>query len=385
MKKNVQLYILLAFIGASIAAFAFYKLNPDNADNKKEGYTSSNLPMKQNDVGTKSIGREATLGAVGDILIHDRVYNEAKVDDGFDFKPMLAEVKEALEKPDILLANQETIVAGEKIGLSSYPSFNSPHEVADALVDAGVDIVTTANNHSLDRGVSAQKQSLEYLNKINLPYVGTFASEEDQQKLRVLKSNGIKIAYLSYTYGLNGISVPKNEAYIVNLIDKEKMKKEIAKAKKQADFIVMGIHWGIEYERNPNQEQKNLAQFLVDEGVDIIFGGHPHVLQPMEWLYDKNGKKSLVVYSLGNFLSGQADDYCDIGGMVTVKVSKTELGGKTTKKMEVPSFYPTYVYSKNDKGYKMVPLEDAGKLGLPDSKQNYQEIMTHMLKGVHPK
>lgn len=382
--KKIQLYILLAFIGISIAAYLTFKLDPAILKNQSS-YTNSDQPMKKSQLDEKKIGKEATIGAVGDILIHDRVYNEAKAKDGFDFRPMLAKVKSELQKPDILMANQETIVAGEKIGLSSYPAFNSPHEVADALVDAGVDIVTTANNHSLDRGVDAQKQSLEYLKKINLPYVGTFESSEDQQKLRIMEHDGIKIAYLSYTYGLNGITVPKKDDYIVNLIDKETMKKEIAKAKKQADFVVMGIHWGTEYERNPNEEQKELAQYLVNEGVDIIFGGHPHVLQPIEWMYDKNGEKSLVVYSLGNFLSGQAGDYRDIGGMVTVKVTKAELGGKITKKIEVPSFYPTYVYSKNDKDYKMVPLEEAGSLGMPDSEESYKEIMTHMLKSVQPK
>jgi poly-gamma-glutamate synthesis protein (capsule biosynthesis protein) len=380
--KKLLLYFLISFVCLIGIVFSSILIKNNLFSSKKVEYTNSFQPTRSIHVSEKTFVQEITIAAVGDILIHDRVYLDAKQGDSYDFKPMLEAVKKNMLEPDILLANQETIVAGKSIGLSSYPSFNSPHEIADALVDAGVDIVTTANNHALDRGVNAQILSLDYLKKIKLPYVGTYSSPKDQQTLRIIEEKGMKIAFLSYTFGLNGIQVPKGKEFIVNLIDREKMKEEIARAKKVSDIVVMGIHWGNEYQRFPTIEQKELAQFLVDEGVNIIFGGHSHVLQPMEWLENKQGEKALVVYSLGNFLSGQSTNYKDIGGIASIKVKKYVIGNQDDIKLESPNFFPTYVTSKNQKNYKMVPLEKADEYGLPKAKKIYNEISNHMLKAL---
>ncbi|WP_400247827.1 CapA family protein [Niallia sp. JL1B1071] len=329
---------------------------------------------------SKEENKKITIAAIGDILIHDRVYNDAREGDHYNFDNMLTNLTSELKKPDLLLANQETIVAGEAIGLSGYPTFNSPHEIADSLIKAGVDIVTTANNHALDRGVEAQKLSIDYLNQIGLPHVGTYLNKEDQDKIVVLEKNNIKVAYLAYTYGLNGIPIPKGSEYIVNLIDKEKISKEIQRAKKEADVIVMAIHWGNEYQRFPSNEQKELAQFFIDEGVHIIFGSHPHVLQPIEWLEGKNGQKGLVVYSLGNFLSGQDEEYRDIGGMVTITVNKKQAGKSATITLEQPAFYPTFVASMNESNYMMHPLFTSEEAIDKYGASIYKETMDHMLK-----
>ena len=320
----------------------------------------------------------ATIGAIGDILIHSQVYNDAQNDSTYDFKPMLKHVKPMLQAPDYLLANQETRLGGVALGLSSYPTFNSPQEVGDALIDAGVDIVSTANNHSLDKGAKGILAEIEYFNRVGLPYVGTFKDVADQQTLRIQNVNGIKIAYLSYSYGTNGIPVPKGKEFLVNLIDKQKMKEEIHRAKKVADVIIMSAHWGNEYQRIPTSQQKELAQFLVNEGVDIIFGHHPHVLQPIEWLADQNGRKALVVYSLGNFLSGQQSDYKDIGGMVTIDIKKTVTQASTSIELTNPNFTPTYVSHQNYNNYRVVPLQEAGAYGLENAPAKYEEIMAHM-------
>ncbi|HWJ77931.1 MAG TPA: CapA family protein [Niallia sp.] len=340
------------------------------------------LSERSMEVSSKNLTQEITIAAIGDILIHDRVYIDAKEGNSYNFDKMLEKVTPALKKPDILVANEETIVAGESIGLSGYPAFNGPVEIADSIKKAGVDIVTTANNHSLDRGVEAQKLSLQNLDDIKLPHVGTFMNEEDQQQLRILSSNGIKVAFLSYTYGLNGIPIPKGKEYIVNMIDFDKMKKEINRAKKEADLIVMGIHWGMEYERFPSIEQRDIAKFLVDEGVDIIFGSHPHVLQPAEWLEGKDGNKSLVVYSLGNFLSGQDEQYRDLGGMVSVRVQKSWENNKTKITLLDPSFYPTFVASEAEKNYKMEPLLDSEKAKKKYSETIYDDMMNHVLNSL---
>ncbi|WP_445487167.1 CapA family protein [Niallia sp. 03133] len=372
MKKK-----LLFFAGFSIAILLFilFKNNFFSHEN-----ININQPTKQIGITPKKYEQSISIAAVGDILIHDRVYKDARNNHHkYDFKPMLKNVKDQLHQPDLLMANQETIVAGESIGLSSYPSFNSPHEIADAIKDAGVNIVTTANNHALDRGADAQFKSLTYLRKIKLPYVGTFLNKKDQQTIRVLERNGVKVAFLSYTYGTNGIPIPENKKFMINIIDKQKMKKEISTAKQKADIIVMGIHWGIEYQRFPSKEQEDLAQFLVDQGVNIVFGGHPHVLQPMKWLYNKQGEKALVVYSLGNFLSGQDEAYRNIGGMASVKVKKSIENGKTNIQLENPSFYPTYAFSHQDKDYKLFPLKEAEQAGLKNAHNVYKETMDHML------
>ena len=338
------------------------------------------LPEKNETTYYKDYEVSITLGAIGDILIHDWVYEDAFNGKTYDFNPMFAGVKHILEQPDILLANQETILGGVEIGLSSYPTFNSPQEVGDALIENGVDIVSTANNHSLDRGAKNLIRSLDYMDKIKLPYVGTYRSFEEQQNLRILEKDGVKVGYLSYTYGTNGIPVPEGKEYLVNLIDKDKMAEEISRMKEAADVIVMSIHWGNEYIRFPNNIQKDLAQFLTDEGVDIIFGHHPHVLQPMEWLYDENQEATLVVYSLGNFLSGQNTQWRDIGGMATVEVTKKLIGNKTEIELSNVQFEPTFV-KKVDKvrDYEIIPLKEVSNYHGKSGEVINKEVLDHML------
>ncbi|HAQ07976.1 MAG TPA: capsular biosynthesis protein [Bacillus bacterium] len=334
------------------------------------------------DVSGKTFIQTIKLGAIGDILIHDTVYEDAFTNSGYDFKPMLSNVKDYLLEPDLLLANQETILGGIDLGLSSYPMFNSPVEVGDALIDAGVDIVSNANNHSLDKAEKGVLKSISYMETAGLPYVGSFKNPEDQRRLRVLNKNGIKVAFLSYTYGTNGIPVPKGKDHLVNLIDHSLMQAEIKRAKEQSDIVVMSIHWGNEYQRFPTVDQEELAQFLVDEGVDIIFGHHPHVLQPMEWLEAQDGRKAFVVYSLGNFLSGQMWDYKDIGGLATIAITKqiTTAGTQTT--LANPGFLPTFVSSSRQSSYRVVPLREAGKYGLANPENKYIEIMNHMTQFI---
>jgi poly-gamma-glutamate synthesis protein (capsule biosynthesis protein) len=306
------------------------------------------------------------------------VYEDAFQEGTYNFESIFQNVKVLLEKPDIVTANQESMLGGAEMGLSSYPTFNSPHQVADALVDNGIDIVSTANNHSLDKGEKGIDSEADYLNKIGLPQVGTFINPSDQQKLRIIERNGIKLAFLSYTYGTNGIPLPAGKSYLVNLVNRNKMAEEIHHARTQADITVLSIHWGTEYQRLPNKDQKDLARYLVNEGADIIFGSHPHVLQPMEWMEANDGRKALVVYSLGNFISGQMKDYKDIGGLVTVDVTKHADNNVNTLTLSNPVFTATYVASKGLKNYRVVPLELASNSGLANAEQINREIQNHM-------
>ncbi|MBP2242280.1 poly-gamma-glutamate synthesis protein (capsule biosynthesis protein) [Cytobacillus eiseniae] len=382
MSKKTNLFISISLCTSLIlfASFLIFHMYNESKEKEQIIHSIQAHATKQCFMEAKTYSEIITLGAIGDILIHDWVYNDAKTETGYDFTPMFQDVKTLLQQPDILLANQETILGGTKIGISSYPMFNSPQEVGDALIDAGVDIVSTANNHSLDKGERGIIASLDYMDKINLPNVGTYRDDSSKQELQILTNKRIKVAYLSYTYGTNGIPVPSGKDYLVNLIDKEAMKEEIHRANNKADVIVMSIHWGNEYQRYPTVDQKELAQFLVDEGVDIIFGHHPHVLQPMEWLTTADGTDALVVYSLGNFLSGQNNKYKDIGGMATINVTKTIDQSGTSIKLTNPNFFPTYVYKVNKiRNYRIIPLENAGNFGMENAKGKYEEIQQHML------
>lgn len=358
---NRNLWILLTIILlASITALLLIQ--------KKQASTSQHaLSFHQNKalkVATKNFYSEATIGGIGDILIHDTVYEDAKTNDGYDFNPALKPVHSLLQKPDFLIANQESIPGGTEIGISNYPSFNSPQEIIDALMNAGVDMVTTANNHSLDRGERAILSAINYYEKKKLPYTGTFKSPEDKANMRVITVNGIRIAVLAYATHFNGINIPKGKDYLVSVLDRSQVLADIEKAKPQADLVLLALHWGDEYVRQPNQIQKDQAKEFIQAGADIILGHHPHVLQPMEWIEQPDGKKGLVIYSLGNFLSGQIWDYKDIGGMVEIKIKKEHNGSETVTTVQEAELHPTFTTSTNFRQYRVYPLDEARDKGL---------------------
>lgn len=338
----------------------------------------SDHSTKRTDFVFKSYSATISLAAVGDILIHGTVYKDAKTANGYDFKPNIASVKDLLQSPDITIANQETIIGGTEIGLSTYPQFNSPYEVADALLDAGVDIVSIANNHTLDRGEKAVLNATSHFDKIGMEYVGGYRDQADKERIRVLNRNGIRIAFLSYTYGTNGIPVPKGKEYLVNLIEPETIKADIAAAKQVADVLAVSMHWGNEYQLFPNDEQKSLAKMLANEGVDLIIGHHPHVLQPMEWITSDDGSKTFVVYSLGNFLSGQVKNYKDIGGVLQISITKELVDNNSVITLHSPQFTPTYVTNTDVTRFQVVPLEAVAASGTRYTSSIFEEMDSHM-------
>ncbi|WP_413233000.1 CapA family protein [Oceanobacillus sp. 1P07AA] len=327
-----------------------------------------------------TIEKEITLSAVGDVLIHSPVYEDARVGDGFDFNPMFKHVKTYLDSSTVTIANQETMIGGEAIGLSSYPSFNSPFEVGDALKENGVDIVTLANNHTLDRGERAITNAIGHWQTIDMLYEGAYQSKEDQEKIRVLETEeGITIASLAYTYGTNGIPVPHGKEYLVNLIDREKMQKDIIEAKKIADVIVLSLHFGNEYEPYPNQSQKDLAKFAADLGVDVIIGHHPHVLQPIDWVEGKDGHQTLVAYSLGNFLSNQQKYDQRVGGIFGFSITKQIKGDEEKVEVHSPTFVPTYVHFENDyTNYRVIPMFQLSDDQLNNAQEKYEDTKQHI-------
>jgi poly-gamma-glutamate synthesis protein (capsule biosynthesis protein) len=224
MKKRVIVPSVLLLMVSSVVAYVLYFQHQKSSIIEKV----NDQVAKFNETKTaKAVNKEftekVTIGAIGDILIHESVYKDAFNGSKYNFDPMFGNVKGLLEKPDILTANQESIAGGTELGLSGYPSFNSPYEVLDALVHAGVDMVSTANNHSLDKGEKGIQSEIHYLDSIGLPYVGSFRNEQDQKTLRIIEKNGIKVAFLAYTFGTNGIKVPPGKDYLVNIINQDKM------------------------------------------------------------------------------------------------------------------------------------------------------------------
>jgi poly-gamma-glutamate synthesis protein (capsule biosynthesis protein) len=371
MKKFLYLFTSLIIFLIILSFFVLNNMDePHYNDFQVKDTSDSDNNVILSKVNNKTY--TASLSAIGDVLIHDRVYNPAHIGNGkYNFISHLKQVKPYLEKVDITVANQESMIGGTKIGLSSYPSFNSPHEVGDALKHSGVDIVTLANNHTLDRGEDAIQSAITYWNKIGLHYTGSYVSAEDQKRIRIIEKNGIIFSFLAYTYGTNGIKPPNDKQYLVNLIDENKIKKDISSAKGISDVVVVSLHFGKEYQRLPNEEQIQLAKQLAQAGADIIIGHHPHVLQPMEWIKREDGRRSIVAYSLGNFFSGQTGDYKDIGGIMQIKVDKIVKNDETIITLKEPSFIPTFV----DSNYYVTPLAMiTGKESL------YNEIRNHMRK-----
>jgi poly-gamma-glutamate capsule biosynthesis protein CapA/YwtB (metallophosphatase superfamily) len=332
--------------------------------------------LRQENITPKHFKSSATLTAVGDILIHSLVYNAAKTGNGYDFTPMFSEVKPYLEAADITIANQETMIGGQEFGLSTYPRFNSPYEVATALKDSGIDIVSIANNHTFDRGEQAILNATNFYNKLDMPYTGAYNSPEDQSIIRTIQKNGITFSFLAYTYGTNGIPVPKDKHYMVNLLDVTKIAQDIKRANEESDVVVVSLHFGNEYQRMPSEEQRQIAKEVVNHGADIIIGHHPHVLQPMEWIKADDGRKAFVIYSLGNFLSSQKSIYREIGGILTLTVHKNSNGREMEINIENPTFISTYVSRAH--GYKIVPLDHASRFGLSDAPGLFNEINIHM-------
>ena len=252
------------------------------------------------------------MSVIGDIMCHDSQYKDAyvKESDSYDFSYVFSDIQKYIQTADIAVGNLETTFAGKERCYSNYPTFNTPEQLAYNLKTLGIDLLSTANNHSLDKGYKGLVSTLDFLDDAGIAHTGTYRSEEEQNQISVQNVKGITIAFLSFTYGTNGIPVPSGKDFCVNLIDENLMLKQINLAKEQnPDMICVFMHWGVEYQTKQNKTQENLADFLFKNGVDVILGGHPHVLQPMEkreiTLEDGTTKDGFIIYSLGNFISGQ--------------------------------------------------------------------------------
>lgn len=281
---------------------------------------AQNAPVQEQQEEEKVIiekDREVSFLAAGDNLIHGLIYYSGDQGDGsYSFDRMYERVSDEISSADIAYLNQETICGGTQLGLQSYPTFNSPYEILDSVAAAGFDWISTSSNHSMDVGEEGILSQLSHLEELpQLIQTGTNASADEAKEYKVIEKNGVKIGLLSYTYGLNGFALPDGKEYLVNLIDEDRIREDMKALNQISDVQVVSMHWGVEYQFEENEEQRALAQLLSDEGADVIIGTHPHVLQPMEVLKGEEGNETLVMYSLGNFVSAQDVNSRMLGGM----------------------------------------------------------------------
>jgi len=306
--------------------------------------SSSKVPPAQS-------AHELTLIFAGDIMQHmpqvDAAWNQ---DLGiYNYDSCFTFIKPYLSGADIAIANLETTLAGKPY--SGYPAFSSPDEIVNGLLNAGIDIVGTANNHCCDRGRTGVERTVSILDSLGMMHMGTYKSLESYRKTTplLINTHGFRLAFLNYTYGLNGNPVPENN--VISLIEKDRMLNDMKAAKDSvADMTIVFIHWGEEYQREPNAYQKDIAEYLFANGADIIIGSHPHVIQPMEWRKaDSVNKEHLVVWSLGNFVSNQRKHYTDGGTMFSITLQKE--AGQT--RIKDARYQLTWVYN---------PLRDGKRL-----------------------
>ena len=315
----------------------------------------------------------------GDALIHSAVYTDAKVSsDKYDFKGMLEYVKPITSQYDLAYYNQETILGGTELGLSTYPQFNSPYEVGDAFLDAGFNVISLANNHTLDRGSKAIINSRKYWNSKDVMVNGSATTLEERNDIDIKEKNGITYALLSYTTTTNGLK-RKND-YYVNWYDKEMVRKNVESIRDKVDFIMVAMHWGTEYNTGVTTGQKNIAKYLASLGVDLVIGTHPHVIEPAEYIND-----TFVIYSLGNFISAQRTDEQLSGLLMSVSVEKVVDTVNDTIEVNVvnPTAQFIYTYSKrtNSGGrydFKLYPYSMLNDKLFPNYKTMYNKLKTRM-------
>ena len=363
-KKDKVLRIFVVLIILIIGIYFGYNKLLNNHNNIS---SDSKVNVDDNNHSTS-----ISLIMAGDNLINDKLYNAAKKDDGsYDFKSMYSYIKDIVKNYDLAYYNQETILGGSEIGVSSYPAFNSPYEVGDATIDTGFNLVSLATNHTLDRGEKAIINSLNYWNnKSNVLTSGSYLSNNDRNKVNIKEVNNITYTMLNYTYGTNGIKVPEGKEYLVNIWPctgnnpdndtkyqeyKEVVKEDILRVRDKVDLLIVAMHFGVEYTHVPTKYQIDMAEFLSSLGVDIIIGTHPHVIMPITYIND-----TLVIYSLGNFLSAQdtnIDYNTTVGLLSSIKITKN-IDKDNNTSIKLSDLNNELIYTTNKDGYKIIPFSN---------------------------
>lgn len=301
-------------------------------------------PMEKTELTDPFAGVEITVTACGDNLIHPNIYLDAgfrgTAEKEFDFLPMYADIAPHIASADIAFINQETVMAGEGYTNSGYPTFNSPQQLGLDLVELGFDMIGLANNHMLDKGAAGLEATINFWNSQPVTQLGGYLNADDAAQIRVTETEGVKIAWLTYTLHTNMISKPASSPLVIPYIDDDVILADLEKAEDAGDFTIVSIHWGDENTQTPNAEQKRLASLIAENGADVIIGHHSHTLQPIEWIETDRGR-TLCIYSLGNLVSGMARPVNQVGGFVNFTIRSDGFGGLITEDVK---FLPTVFY-----------------------------------------
>ena len=363
-KKITKILFGVILIVAILAGGSFYYIY--NFSKKKP---EPQVVEKKEEVKKEPKDYTAKVFMVGDALIHDCVYTDAKRqgNGSYDFKPMIENIKSISSKYDLAYYNQETILGGTSMGLSHYPRFNSPHEVGDAFLDAGFNLVSLATNHTMDRGETGVINSVNYWKskKDVAVYSGQWISQEerDYETAQIYEKNGIKYAFFSYTTCTNGLNTPKGKEYLNNVYSDEVAYDDISRVRDMVDVVMVAMHCGTEYSHGVSAEQTKIANYLSSIGVDLIIGAHPHVVEPVEYI---NNGKTFVIYSLGNVISAQIGNERLTGLMMEITIHKhVDENEKVTVTLENPKAeliytkYYTNPYCNNFKVYTYPQLNNS--------------------------
>ena len=378
---NIILFLVLIgliFFGGKYTVDHVFKNDSSSSSKKKTAEKKKDEKKEEN--------YKLSLFAVGDALIHNGVYIDAntyqKDENGYykyDFHKMFTYIKDIIKDYDLKFYNQETIIGGKNLGLSNYPCFNSPDEIGLDLVDIGFNMVNLTTNHTKDKGIAGVKYSSEFWKKQRekgVYSVGSYVSEEDRVEPRFAEKNGIKYALLGYSTVTNGFTISDEDSHYWVLWDKEKAKADIERIKDKVDVIIVSMHWGVEYTHEPTQEEREIAKYLSSLGVNIIIGHHPHVIQPIEFEGD-----TLVIYSLGNFISAQdsGGNYMKrVGMMASVDINKNVKNGKTTITLDNIKGDLIWTYYENYKNFQVIPfnkLDNTKLSGFENIYNQYKPII----------
>ena len=379
LKKNALIICLFLFL--ILCLCIFFLSGKDKAiEVPKENIP--NVEVKDDEKSPKVY--EVKMIMVGDALIHDRLYNTVRNEDGsYDFKPTIQYIKPIITKYDLKYYNQETILGGAELGYSSYPQFNSPNEVGDAFLDAGFNLVSLATNHTMDKGERGVLNSVNYWkSKKNVVYSGQWSSWDERNEVHVYDINGISYAFFSYTTWTNGLETPNGKEYLNNVYSDEKAANDISKIRDLVDVVIVAMHWGTEYSLDVSSSQQYIANYLAGLGVDLIIGSHPHVVEPVEYI---NNGKTFVIYSLGNFLSAQYGIDRLTGLMVEVTIKKVvDVDGTITVSIESPKAELTYTQTNDYTKYRVYPYSKLNSTILPDY-MNYYEYYKGIVSSKYQK
>ena len=379
LKKNALIICLFLFL--ILCLCIFFLSGKDKAiEVPKENIP--NVEVKDDEKSPKVY--EVKMIMVGDALIHDRLYNTVRNEDGsYDFKPTIQYIKPIITKYDLKYYNQETILGGAELGYSSYPQFNSPNEVGDAFLDAGFNLVSLATNHTMDKGERGVLNSVNYWkSKKNVVYSGQWSSWDERNEVHVYDINGISYAFFSYTTWTNGLETPNGKEYLNNVYSDEKAANDISKIRDLVDVVIVAMHWGTEYSLDVSSSQQYIANYLAGLGVDLIIGSHPHVVEPVEYI---NNGKTFVIYSLGNFLSAQYVIDRLTGLMVEVTIKKVvDVDGTITVSIESPKAELTYTQTNDYTKYRVYPYSKLNSTILPDY-MNYYEYYKGIVSSKYQK